>query len=92
MNDDEGCVGFVIAGLTAYGFHQLNWPWALGAVVGIFATSVIVFLDRLIPQRNPGRKATQIESPTRGLEEIESRMDALEEAVRHLQQERPPPV
>ncbi len=75
-----GCQTIVIAGLTAIGFNQMGWPWALGAVAGLFAAVTLSMLaSMLLP--------VMLGSAT-----LASRVARLEEEVKALRDDRPPPA
>jgi hypothetical protein len=73
------CFVLIIAGiivwLTAYGFDQANWPWALGAVAAIFGMMILEVVQPDSKQK---------------VAELESRVKELEEAVRILHESQPP--
>lgn len=79
-SDDEqfGCFVAVVAALTALGFHQMQWSWALGAVAGIFAAIILVYLPLLlIRQRKPDTQ------------QLVARVKELEDTIRQLRNEKP---
>jgi hypothetical protein len=76
-----GCQTIVIAGLTAVGFDQVGWPWALGAVAGLFAATVLILLASLT-----------LLLVSRGSVSLASRVARLEEELQALRNGRSPPT